>query len=436
MRDVLLLLVVFGALPIILVRPYVGVLVWCWLGYMNPHRLTWGFAYDLPLAFVVALTTLVAIVLSNERKRIPVTWLTSLWIVFVMWMGVTTIFAIYPAEAWIQYEKVLKIQLMTLATVLLMGSRERLRMLIWVIVISLGYYGVKGGVFTIINRGDYHVWGPPDSFVQGNNELALALLMILPLMHYLRTTSPNKWIRLGLLVSMILCAFSIVGSQSRGALVGGIAMTLFLWLKAKRKLVTGAILVVMLPLLIAFMPTQWYERMQTIETYEADESAMGRIETWKMALRLANDKLMGGGFELWTDETFDRYTPQKTNSHDAHSIYFKVLGEHGWVGLVLFICIGLSAWRTGAKIVRQTRHQPELEWLSSLARMIQVSLAAYATGGAFLGLSYFDLYWHLVAMLVIGAEMVRQYEPHAAGRAISSGSSLSPQYANNSASRQ
>jgi putative inorganic carbon (hco3(-)) transporter len=188
--------------------------------------------------------------------------------------------------------------------------------------------------------------------------------------------------------------------------------------------------------LIAFMPTQWYERMQTIETYEADESAMGRIETWKMALRLANDKLMGGGFELWTDETFDRYTPQKTNSHDAHSIYFKVLGEHGWVGLVLFICIGLSAWRTGAKIVRQTRHQPELEWLSSLARMIQVSLAAYATGGAFLGLSYFDLYWHLVAMLVIGAEMVRQYEPHAAGRAISSGSSLSPQYANHSASRQ
>jgi putative inorganic carbon (HCO3(-)) transporter len=390
----------------------------------------------LPLAFVVAITTLAAILLSNERKRIPVTWLTFLWIVFVMWMGVTTIFAIYPAEAWIQYEKVLKIQLMTLTTVLLMGSRERLRMLIWIIVISLGYYGVKGGVFTIINGGDYHVWGPPDSFVEGNNELALALLMILPLMHYLRTTSANKWIRLGLLASMILCAFSIVGSQSRGALVGGIAMTLFLWLKAKRKLVTGAILVVMLPLLIAFMPAQWHERMQTIETYEADESAMGRIDTWRMALRLANDKLMGGGFELWTDETFDRYTPQKTNSHDAHSIYFKVLGEHGWIGLILFLGIGLSAWRTGARIVRQTKHHPELEWLSSLARMLQVSLAAYATGGAFLGLSYFDLYWHLVAMLVIGAEMVRQHEPHATGRAASIGSSLAPQYANHSASRQ
>ncbi len=402
---------------------------------MNPQRLTWGFASDLPFSLVVGIATLAATLLSKERKRIPLTGLTLLWVLFVVWMGVTTIFAIYTNSAWIQYERVLKIQLMSFVTILLINSRERLRLLIWVIVLSLGYYGVKGGIFTIISGGDYHVWGPPGSFVEGNNELALALLMILPLMQYLRTTSPHRWVRLGLLASMVLCAFSIVGSQSRGALIGGIAMGTFLWLKAKHKTVTGPILLVLGLALVAFMPEQWHERMGTIETYESDASAMGRLDTWRMALRLANDNFMGGGFELWTDETFDRYTPQKTISHDAHSIYFKVLGEHGWVGLILFLCIGVASWRTGTRIIRHSRDRPDLEWLSSLAKMIQVSLAAYAAGGAFLGLSYFDLYWHLVAMLVIGGELSRRHVQEIVASSEPTRSSAVPDYSVHSNSK-
>jgi probable O-glycosylation ligase (exosortase A-associated) len=323
-------------------------------------------------------------------------------------MVFTTLFALYPNDAWVQCAKVMKIQLMTVATIVVINSRERLRMLIWVIVASLGYYGVKGGVFTILTGGDYRVWGPPGTFVEGNNEIALALLMILPLMHYLRMTSENHWIRTGLLVAMGLCAFSIVGSQSRGALVGGFAMAFLLWAKSKRKLVTGIALFILIPTLIVFMPEQWHDRMRTIETYQEDESAMGRIQTWQMALNLANDKPLGGGFELWTAETFDRYSPEKRTPHDAHSIYFKVLGEHGWLGLILFLAIGFMAWRTGTWIIRRSENRADLRWLSDLARMIQVSLAVYAAGGAFLGLSYFDLYWHLVAMLVVGKALLQQ----------------------------
>jgi putative inorganic carbon (hco3(-)) transporter len=127
-----------------------------------------------------------------------------------------------------------------------------------------------------------------------------------------------------------------------------------------------------------------------------------------MALRLANDRPLGGGFEMWTAETFERYSPDNKVPHDAHSIYFKVLGEHGWLGLGLFLAIGLLGWRSGSWIIRHARGHAELRWLSDLARMIQVSLAAFAAGGAFLGLSYFDLYWHLVAMLVIGKMLLQQ----------------------------
>jgi probable O-glycosylation ligase (exosortase A-associated) len=415
MRDLVVTLLVFGSLPIVLIRPYIGILVWSWLGYMNPQRLTWGFAYEIPFSLVVGIVTLIAMMFSSESKRIPVTWLTTLWAIFLVWMTVTTVFAVYPETAWPEWETVMKIQLMTLATIAVINTRERIRMLVWVIVLSLGYYGVRGGIVTILTGGSVQVWGPDNTFIAGNNEVALALLMAVPLMQYLRITSSKRWVRVGLLGAMVLCAFSVVGSQSRGAFVGGFAMVLFLWLKSKRKVTMGAVLILMVAALFMFMPERWHERMQSIETYQADTSAMSRIHTWTMALRLANDKALGGGFGVWTQETFARYSPEYPVPHDAHSIYFKVLGEHGWLGLALFLAIGIIAWRTGTAIIRRTSSQPELRWLSELAGMTQVSVVAFATGGSFLSLSYFDLYWHMVALFVVSGALVHGYVAQAAG---------------------
>jgi len=409
MRDLVVTLLVFGSLPIILVRPYVGILVWSWLGYMNPQRLTWGFAYEIPFSLCVGIATLIAIAFSGESKRIPLTWLTTLWAIFLIWMTLTTSFAIYPEFAWAEWETVMKIQLMTLATILVINSQQRIRMLVWVIVLSLGYYGVRGGIVTILTGGSVHVWGPDNTFIAGNNEVALALLMVLPLMQFLRVTTRNWLVRYGLLLAMVMCAFAVVGSQSRGAFVGGFAMALFLWLKSKRKIVMGAVLVFLVAALFTFMPESWHERMQSIETYQSDTSAMSRIHTWNVALRLANDRLLGGGFDMWTQETFDQYSPEFRTPHDAHSIYFKVLGEHGWFGLILFVAIGIIAWRTGTVIIRKTSPHPELRWLSELAKMTQVSIVAFATGGAFLSLSYFDLYWHMVALFVVAAALVQSH---------------------------
>jgi putative inorganic carbon (HCO3(-)) transporter len=103
---------------------------------------------------------------------------------------------------------------------------------------------------------------------------------------------------------------------------------------------------------------------------------------------------------MWRAETFARYLPG-AGVHDAHSIYFKVLGEHGWIGLILFCAIGLMVWRSAGRVANEAARRPDQAELGALARMIQVSLAAFAVGGAFLGLSYFDLYWHLVAVVVI-----------------------------------
>jgi probable O-glycosylation ligase (exosortase A-associated) len=268
-------------------------------------------------------------------------------------------------------------------------------------VISLGYYGVKGGIFTVIGGGVDRVLGPEGTFIGGNNEIALALIMTIPLMHYLQTISPKPWVRHSLTAAMMLCALAALGSYSRGALLAIAAMVAFLWLKSQHKVRMSALFMLAIPPALAFMPAQWTERMDSINNYEEDGSVQGRFNAWWMAYNLAKDHpFTGGGFEIITPELFWAYAPNPQDLHAAHSIYFQALGEHGFVGLGLYLLLGLYTWRTGSWIIRNTKNLPEFKWASSLATMIQVSVIGFAVGGTFLSLLYFDVPYYLMGAMI------------------------------------
>jgi probable O-glycosylation ligase (exosortase A-associated) len=410
MRDLIITLIVFGAIPVIIMRPYIGVLVWSWLGYMNPHRLAYGFAYNFPFAQITAIALLIGLLVSKEPKKIPITPLTLIWIIFIVWMCITTPFAMFPEFANDYLIRVLKMQLPIFITIMLFYSKERLDALIWIIFISIGYYGIKGGIFTIATGGSARVWGPPNSFIEGNNELALATLMVIPLVSYLHHVSSNIWLKRFLIVAMLLMAVSAIGSQSRGALLAGLAVLTLFWLKSNKKIVTAVVSISLAVGIFMFMPQSWHDRMSTIETYEEDDSAMGRITAWKMATNLAAHRILGGGFETFRRGAYDLYLPEAPLPLDAHSIYFKVLGEQGFIGLILFLTILALAFRTAKKVEKVTNSINELEWLNYLSRMVRISLIAFIVGGAFLGLTYYDLPYHLFAILVIANELAKQVQ--------------------------
>jgi putative inorganic carbon (hco3(-)) transporter len=318
-----------------------------------------------------------------------------------MWMNITTVFALYPEESYEQWVKVIKIMLMTFVTLMLIKTREHIHLLVCVIVLSLGYYGVKGGIFTVVTGGEDKVWGPEGTFIGGNNEIALALIMTIPLMHYLQMTSSKMWVRHSLTIAMILCALAALGTYSRGALLAIAAMGGFLWLKSRHKFRIALFVFIMALPALAFMPEQWGERMDTINTYEEDLSVKGRFNAWWMAYNLAKERpLVGGGFEVSMPELFWLYAPDPEDLHAAHSVYFQALGEHGFVGLGLYLLLALSTWRTGSWIIRNTGKREEYRWAYNLATMIQVSLIGFAVGAAFLSLLYFDVPYYLMAAMV------------------------------------
>lgn len=418
MRDLLIACVVFGLLPFVLKRPFWGILLMAWLGYMNPHRLCYGFMLSMPVVQIVAIATLVGMLASKEAKRLVWSREMTVLVIFVVWMAITTTMAFYFDPALTQLIKVVKIQIITFMTLVMLTSKEKVRTFIWVVVLSLGFFGIKGGLFTIANGGSYRVQGPDGTFIGGNNELALALVMTIPLMRYLQLTESNRKIKLALTAGMVLTAISAIGSQSRGALIALVLTGAIFWLKSRNKIVTGVLIAMAAVVMAGLMPPEWYARMDTINTYQEDASAMGRINAWWCAWNLATHRLTGGGFEMWQIPVFAQYAPNIEDVHDAHSIWFKVLGEHGFVGLFLFMLLLAMTWRKCSAIVKATKGNPELTWARDLAAMIQVSLVGYMSAGTFLGLCYFDYFYHLVAVTVVVSHLIKgqvQTQPGATG---------------------
>jgi hypothetical protein len=83
-----------------------------------------------------------------------------------------------------------------------------------------------------------------------------------------------------------------------------------------------------------------------------------------------------------------------------------MLGEHGYVGLFLFLTLGCVGWLTARRIILRSRDSPDKSWGANLARSIQVSLIGFAVGGAFVNISYWELQYYELVMLAAVSRLV------------------------------
>lgn len=411
MRDLVLSSVVVVLLLRLLRDVRIGAYLWAWLSLMNPHRLTYGFAYSMPFALATAIGTLVLLPFSKHRRPLPLNGGVVMVLLLWVWMTLTSVFAIAPADiVWERWVFVSKIILMTLVTLMLLRGKRELHILLAVVLFSVGFFGFKGGIFTLATGGAHRVWGPPGGMLESNNAFAVACLMLMPLMYYLYQTAARRWLRWFMLLSMLLLGASALGSQSRGAFLALIAMAAVLGLKSKHPVRFGLVLVVLLTLGVGFMPESWTQRMDTIESYSEDSSALSRIYTWHTLLNVALDRpLVGSGFRAdhpWVFAAYAPVAPEYAIFQDkvwvAHSIYFQALGEQGFPGLLLFLGIWGWTWVAAGRMAKQAEKVADLkDWMPLFLRMCQVSLVAFAAGGAFLSLMLLDLPYYLLVFVTL-----------------------------------
>ena len=408
LRDVVFLVVLAGLVPVSLVRPWFGVLAWSWIAYMAPHRLTWGFGQSLPVAMLIGGATLAGLLFAKDRKPIPWVTGTVLLLLFSIHITVTTMVAYVPELSWGKWDWVIKSLVITFVTMMLFQDRTRLRWLYMVMALSLGFYGLKGGLWVLRTGGENRVLGPDGTFFGDNNTLGLALCMALPLLLYLSREEPRRWLKRILRMTFAGSCIAILFTYSRGAFLGLIViMVVLIWRSPWRLRFAMVVLVVAL-IGAPLVPAHLWERIQSISQQEEvetrDTSAAGRLEAWQTAWNIALVRpVTGGGFRvLWNSDVWLNYHEGSFLAvRDAHSLYFEVLSEHGFLGLALYLAIVVNTLLTLGRVRRRWRAHAEHGYLSRYAEMTQLSLCPYLVAGAFLGVAYFDLYFHLVSTSIM-----------------------------------
>jgi probable O-glycosylation ligase (exosortase A-associated) len=408
MRDVIVLAIILGSVPVCLFYPYFGILMWSWVAYFNPHRFTFGMAYDFPVAQAIAIPTILGLVFNRQFNKGIFQRETVLLLFLWIWYFVTYAHCVMTPELArhaLDAKPVLmgisKILLMTFLSILLVTSRDKLRYLLLLTVACFGILAIKGAFFGLRTGAEERVWGPPGSFIEDNNFLALATNMCLPLFFYMAQSEKSKWIKLFLQIAFVSSIFSVILSYSRGGLLGLSVVLGLITLRSRYKFVTAAFCVVVAFLVLSFAPGRWMDRMGNFAHGKIDNSAELRLHAWQFAYVLAKEyPLTGGSFNTFQPDLFEKYTPE-LGFAGPHSIYFQQLGEHGFVGLGLFLGILGSCWISLSKLRRRARAVREIQWVIPYTYMLQTSQLAYMTSGAFLAAGYFDLFYQLVAAVVL-----------------------------------
>jgi putative inorganic carbon (hco3(-)) transporter len=408
MRDIFVLAIIFGSVPLCFLNPYFGILMWNWVAIFNPHRFTYGFAYNFPVAYVVALPTIAGTIFTRKINRNFLTRETTLLILLWVWFAATMFYAstvpefsqhIEPGTT--QLIRVSKVLLVTFLTILLVTSRERLRNLFLVVGLSIGVLAIKGALFGLRTGGENRVWGPPESFLADNNDLALATNMALPLIFFLAVEEKRRWLKILLRIAFVCGIGSVLLSYSRGGLLGLVVVLAAVAMMSRHKVLTAAFVAICALLVFSYAPGKWMDRMTGLYHGDIDRSAEGRLNAWKFAIVLTSHyPITGGGFETFTPDLFQRYTPWLFFA-GPHSIYFQTLGEQGYVGLALFLGLLASCWFSLWRLSKQAKLVPSLRWVWPYAYMLRASLLAYMVSGAFLPRAYFDFFYTLVACVIV-----------------------------------
>ena len=392
MRDIVVLIFLAGCIIAAIRKPWLGAISLAIFSYLNPHAYAWGFVRSLPVYYVLFLVVAFRTFTAKDKQPLPKDWRIPVFILLWIYFAITSAQAYYPDLAWQKYWFVTKIYLPFYFTLVLINTRYKLYCLVVAIGASIGFVAVKGGIFAILHGFNYRIYGPPGTQFEENNAFAVAMLIAIPLLLIWQKETQNKWFKKGILMSIPIIYAASLSSWSRGALLTMIVLTFMLIFKSKRKYLAIPLVFIGAFAVKDYLPKEWFGRMNTLETYQQDASAQGRLQAWADGWNhTVEHPFAGAGFEGW------RFVTER----DWHSAYVEMFSEHGFIAFGLWLSLIIGTLISLTSLPKKTRHIEGMEWVANYCFMLRASLICYMVGTAFLGLSYWDLLYHLIFIAVL-----------------------------------
>jgi putative inorganic carbon (hco3(-)) transporter len=346
----------------------------------------------------------------DRRNPPPICLEHALHITMAIWVTLTSTWAQVPDAAWDKWDWAFKTLAFTAFVPFAIRSRVQIEAFAQTYVFSLAANFVPFGLKTLISGGGY---GVNLGLVAGNSGLAeggllsTLCLMAVPLAIHLSTNSqliPRlKILPLGYWAIAGLATTTAIGTYERSALLGLAVLGIYMWTRSRHKLAFGLVIACVAIVVVYFTAGSYLNRMSSIGAPTTDSSATVRLLVWKWTLGFVATHPAGGGFSTYIVDHVDLPATADEPPHTEfgrafHSIYFEVLGEHGYPGIAIFLAIAISMFFRMRRIAKRARRHPELAWVASLADALQSGLAVFLTAGTFVGIAFQPMFWYFIAM--------------------------------------
>lgn len=424
MRDILLVAFFFITIYYTFKKPYIGVAAWIWIALFAPTQWAFGFSTSLRMNFTIVLVTFLSYLFVFKDKRFSIGSIGVFIILFVLQAGISTLFqdTLNPDVVFKEYIEHIKTALLFVFITLIIKNKIQLITFVWAMVLAISCYAAMEATKFILSGGGHQIVGRAGVIID-RNDFAVAINMCIPLIFFLIYVTKHPMVKKFLWVIALLNIVAVIGTYSRGGFIGLIIIAFAAWLKSNRKIIWLLLATLCLPILYQKTPEEWRERQATVKTAATeDESFIGRLWAWKISVLIAmEDPLTGGGYRAVTDPMLWRYhapftpnlgpvttpvIPQDLEPKAAHNIYMQVLGDHGFLGLFLFLIILAKCFFTNWFNINKAK-KLNLDWLQNFCGALNVSIIGYGVTGLNVSLAYFDLIYAVFGMVVVSSLIIK-----------------------------
>jgi len=418
-RDLIVSGIIVGLFPTSFRRPFIGLLLFTLLAYMRLQDLTWGFARFQRWSFYVAVITLAGFIVGPGSKRFMLPdWRNYAMVLLTICVGLSLVFSGQvegraDIARYIEFLKIIGVALFTTAVV---KNRDYLRVLVWVIALSFGFFGVKNGLAMILSGGSLVISQGPGGMLADNNDFALALTMGVPMLFCLGLAERRKLMKRVMLTMVPLTMLTIVATQSRGGFLALTCATFVLVWRSRNRVAGIATFLLIGAAAFIAVPESYKARIATIGNYEEDGSAMGRIYAWKVAGHMiAANPYFGVGFDKF-QRNYRAYDQAATPGgatggsgvRVAHNSYLQIWAECGTPAFLLYLFLIVLSYFDLWRIRRLARDRYHASWILSYTTMFEASLSGFVVGSVFLNRAQFDLFYHFVAVITVFGVLARK----------------------------
>jgi putative inorganic carbon (HCO3(-)) transporter len=405
LRAIFLYVLVILATITALFRPFSGLLYYLWFSFGRPADFVWpNFVFDYEVW--IAGATLLGYAIWEMGKSPPRIEGMRLLVLLWVWFALTSLTAQIPMIAFPKLWEYSRVFIMAFLTCALANSEKRIRSILYVLAISLGFLGAKGG-YDAVTTGFANSMKGPGGMMSEQNEYALALNMGIPILVWLAQDDPRWWVRWVFRGMAVGSAVVVIGTRSRSGLLGLLMAGIVLVAFSNHKVLFSGIGVCCLLLLLLFGPQGALTRYKTIPTAaEVDPSAIGRLQAWRAAIKMTKaHPIRGVGLRNFL-HVFPQYSSDPPRV--THNAIFDLLSETGIPGCLIFMAMIFSSIGQMFKLRLKALAQPDTKHLATYCQIVVGVLVVYLVPNMFINRQDFDLMYQMIAVEAGLAILVQQ----------------------------